>query len=99
YSAVALSSGVPAICGACVKVRRCASASLGSGTARKRDSLAFSSAELRKPNSGFTPFGDEVDCEVPPILVKNRLTPAPGPNFFILLLWSGRVPAKLRQVE
>src|ERR1700733_4430707 len=37
------------MCGACVKVRRCASASFGSGTARNVFSASNSSAELRKP--------------------------------------------------
>src|SRR5258708_2961806 len=41
------------MCGACVRVRRCSSASLGSGTARKRASVAASAAESRKPKMGW----------------------------------------------
>src|ERR1035438_2416212 len=49
YSAVALSSGEPAICGACVRIRRCSSASLGSGTAMNFFSISCSRATSRKP--------------------------------------------------
>src|SRR6266849_2727278 len=41
------------MCGACVRVRRCSSASLGSGTARKRASVAAPAAESRKPKMGW----------------------------------------------
>src|SRR5581483_1779373 len=37
------------MCGTFVRVRRCSSASLGSGTARKRASMADSSVALRNP--------------------------------------------------
>src|SRR5579872_2113410 len=37
------------MCGACVKVRKCSSASFGSGTARNCFSMAASAAALRKP--------------------------------------------------
>src|ERR1035437_3209814 len=40
---------VPAMCGTLVRMRRCSSASLESGTARKRDSAACSAAASRKP--------------------------------------------------
>src|ERR1700683_451148 len=37
------------MCGALVKMRRCSSANLASGAARKRDSMVDSDAESRKP--------------------------------------------------
>src|ERR1700721_553697 len=40
---------VPAMWGTLVRMRRCSSASLASGTARKRDSVACSAATLRNP--------------------------------------------------
>src|SRR5712691_3095970 len=40
---------VPAMCGTFVRTRRCSSASLDSGTARKRDSVACSAVASRKP--------------------------------------------------
>src|SRR6202142_1696465 len=53
--------------GAWVRMRKCSSASFGSGTARNRFSSATSSAELRNPKGGAadTSFAGEAACEVP----------------------------------
>src|SRR5712671_5064065 len=41
------------MCGAFVRMRKCSSASLGSGTFRKRASVAFSATASRKPTIGW----------------------------------------------
>src|ERR1700738_1840644 len=63
------------MCGAWVKMRKCSSASIGSGTDRKRLSRAVSSAELRNPNSGAAvgPFADTADWDIPLRLGKRRM--------------------------
>src|SRR6266446_5251115 len=55
--------------GACVSVRRCSSASLGSGTTRKRASVAVCAAESRKPKMGCEVGGFSV--ELPLTLVDD----------------------------
>src|SRR5579863_10294551 len=52
------------MCGACVRVRKCSSASFGSGTARNCFSIAASDVALRKPK-----MGDDSD-EAEPFLLS-----------------------------
>src|SRR3977135_3350446 len=68
------------MCGTCVSVRRCCSASLGSGTARKRTSAAFSAVALLKPKMGCAPGSfsgalptlvDKLDSK----MVEEKITP------------------------
>src|SRR5579862_1332607 len=47
------------MCGAWVNTRKCSSASLGSGTARKRASFAFSAAASRKPKMDWAEAGTD----------------------------------------
>src|ERR1700730_1784229 len=63
------------MCGAWVRMRRCSSASFGSGTARNRFSSAISSAELRNPKSeaAGASFPEKAGCEDPLMSARKRM--------------------------
>src|SRR5713226_506635 len=75
------------MCGAWVRMRRCSSASFGSGTTMKRISWAISSDELRNPKSGAARLGGRADCDVPLRLGKRKMKRTAAEINFIGLLF------------